>query len=83
MTFFVLNSSKTLAQLIKFITRKYYVKNLRKVKTIIVWYVIRDLNTKTLKIDQLAFIQNFSKSENMIDYNFVNILIKARYSINI
>ena len=35
-----------------------------------------------LKIDQSAFIHEFFKSENMINCNSINILMKAGYFIN-
>ena len=50
---------------------------------IIGWQVTKNLDTKILKIDQSAFIYNFFKSENITNCNFVNILMKTRYFINI
>lgn len=38
----------------------------------------RNLDFKTLKIDQLAFIQDLFIEENVIDYNSASITIKAR-----
>ena len=77
------NSSKALAWLKDSIAKKYNVKDLEEVKTIIGWQITRDLDTKTLKIDQSAFIHNLFKSENIANYNSVNIPMKARYFIDI
>lgn len=80
--FLVSNSFKALAWLKDFLAKKYNIKNLGEIKIIIKWQVIKDLNTKMLKIDQLIFIYNLFKSENMNDYNSINILIKSRYFID-
>lgn len=39
--------------------------------------VTRDLDTKTLQIDQFAFIQDLLKSKNIIDCNSISIFIKS------
>lgn len=81
--FFILYNSKILAWFKNFITWKYIIKDLKKVKIIIGKQVTKDFDTKMLKIVLLAFIHNFFKSKNIIDCNFINILIKTRYFINI
>ena len=77
------NSSKALAWLKDSIAKKYNMKDLGKVKTIIGWQVTRDIDTKTLRIDQSAFICDFLESENMTNYNSINIPMKARCFIDI
>lgn len=56
---------------------KYNIKNLKEVKMIIDQQITYNFNVEILKINQLAFIQNFLKEENLINCNFVNIPIKA------
>ena len=45
--------------------RKYSMKDLGEVKTIIGWEIIRDLAAGTLKIDQKRYIQDLLESEGM------------------
>lgn len=50
-TFFISNNSKVLTQLKDFIAKKYNVKDLGKVKSIIKQQITKNLNIETLKID--------------------------------
>lgn len=75
--FLTSNNSKALQWLKITITKEYNMKDLGEVCTIIGWQVIRDLKAETLKIDQSAFIQDLLESENITDYNSVNIPMKA------
>lgn len=63
--------------------RKYNMKNIEDVKTIIGWQVTRDLDTKTLKIYQSAYIWDLLEEKNLIDCNALTILMKARSVIEI
>lgn len=45
-----------LLSLKKSLSRKYNMKNIEDVKTIIGWQVTRDLDTRTLRIYQSAYI---------------------------
>lgn len=56
-------------------------KDLREVKTIIRWQIIRDLVAGTMKIDQSAFIRNLVIEEEFTDYNANVIPIKAGSAI--
>lgn len=81
--FLASNNFKALQWLKNIITKEYNVKNLEEVCIIIGWQVTRNLEARTLKIDQSAFIQDLFKSENIIDYKSVNIPMKAGYFIKI
>lgn len=72
-----------MAWLKDFIIKKFNIKDLKKVKTIIDSYVTKNLNIKILKINQLAFIHDFFKSNNIIDFNLVNISMKTKCFIDI
>lgn len=77
----MLNNFTALQQLKNVITKEYKGKNLREIQMIIRWQITRDLEARTLKIDQSIFIQDLLKSENMTNCNFINIPIKISYFI--
>lgn len=81
--FLISNNLKVLTCLKDSIIKKYNMKNLKKVKIIIMQQIIRDLDIRILEINELAFIYNFFKSKNMIDCNFVNTSIKIGCFIDI
>lgn len=58
-------------------------KDLREVKIIFGWEIIRDMATKTLKISQLVYIRDLLKEENLTDHNTSTILIKTGLAIEI
>lgn len=59
------------------LAKKYEVKDLRKIKTIINQNIIQDLSKRTLKVDHLSFMKDLFKKKNLIDYNTLNIFIKT------
>ena len=80
---FLLASNKmaTLKALKKLLGKKYKMKDIGEVKTIIGWQITRDLAARTMKIDQSAFIRNFVIEEGLIDCNAKVIPIKAGSAI--
>lgn len=58
-------------------------KELREVKTIIEWQIIRDLSTKTIRVSQLICIRDLLKEENLTNYNTLTIPIKFGLFIKI
>lgn len=63
------------------LSRKYDMKNLKKVKTIISWQVKRDLGIRKFKIYQSVFIKNLVNKKNLINCNSPTIPIKAKSTI--
>lgn len=55
--------------------------NIGDVITIIGWQVTRDLDTRILRICQLAYIKDLLKEENLTDCNASTIPIKAGSAI--
>lgn len=66
-----------LDQFKKSLQNKYNIKDIRKVQTIIGWQISWNWDIGTLKIDQLTFIRNLFKKENLMNYNVIKIFIKA------
>lgn len=58
-------------------------KDLREVKIIIGWQIIRNLSMKTIRISSLAYIKDLLKDKNLINYNTLTILMKASSFIEI
>ena len=63
------------------LSRKYDMKDMGDVKTIIGWHVIRDRSTKILRIYQSAYIRDLLEEENLNDCNVATILMKAGSTI--
>ena len=53
----------------KLLGKKYEIKDLREVKTIIGWQITRDPIVRTIKINQSAFIRDFVIEKKLIDCN--------------
>lgn len=70
-----------LSSLKKSLLREYDIKNIGDAKTIISWQVIRDLDTKILRICQLAYIRDLLEEKNLTNCNAPTILIKAGLAI--
>lgn len=62
---------------------QFNIKDLRKAKIIIQWENTRDLQAKTLKINQKAYIQDLLESEEMTSYHSTVLPIKAAFTIMI
>lgn len=75
------NTITAFSSLKKSLLREYDIKDIRDAKTIISWQVIRDLDTKILRICQLAYIRDLFEEKNLTNYNAPTILIKARLAI--
>lgn len=76
-----LNTIVTLDTLKKSLAIEYNMKDLDEVKTIIGWQVIRDMATRTIKIDQTVFIRDLIIEEELIDWNVNIIPMKASSAI--
>lgn len=68
----------TLNAIKKLLARKYDMKDLGKVKTIIGWQVIRDMAARIMKINQSAFIRDLIIEEGLTECNANVIPMKAR-----
>lgn len=62
--------------------RKYKLKDLGEVKTIIKWQITRDLGSNTMKINYSAFICDLFIDENFFDCNANVVSIKASFVID-
>lgn len=78
-----LNIIIILKALKKFLFKKYNIKDLDKVKTIIEWQIYLDFIAKTIKIDQSVFILDLVIKERLTKYNANILLIKAGFIIEI
>lgn len=56
---------------------EYNIKEMGEIKMIIGCQVTQNLETRTLKVDQSAFICDLLKEKNLMDCNLVNITMKA------
>lgn len=63
------------------LAKEYKMKNLRKIKTIIKWQIMRDTVVRTMKVDQSAFIRDLVIKEELIELNANFITIRARSAI--
>lgn len=72
-----------LNKLKKLLAKKYNVKNLGKVKTIIDQQIIKDMAVYIIIINQSAFIRNLVIKKGLIEYNTNVILIKTGSIIEI
>ena len=77
----ILNIMGTVKLLKQLLAKKYNMKNIGKVKTIIGSQITRDFAMGTMKIDQSAFIRNLVIKEDLTNCNTSIILIKAGLSI--
>ena len=75
------NEMATLEALKKLLGKKYEMKDLGEVKTIIGWQIMRDLAARILKIDQSAFIRDLVIKEGLTDCNANVIPMKAGSAI--
>ena len=71
----------TLEAVKKELAKEYNVKDLGEVTTIIGWQMTRDLATKTLKIDQSAFVRDLVIEEGLTNCNSNVIPMKAGSAI--
>ena len=76
-----LNKIGTLNKLKQSLAKKYDIKNLGEVKTIIGWQINQDTAVGTIKIHQSAFVQDLVIKEGLTDYNSNIIPMKAGLSI--
>lgn len=67
----------------KVVLNKYNIKNLKKIKPIIRFQLIKGYKVKILNINQLAFKYNFIKNKNIINYNIIIILMNVNFYINL
>lgn len=72
----------TLDTLKELLSREYNVKDLGKVKTIIGWQITRDPATRTMNIDQSAFIRDLVMEESLSDCNANIVRMKAGSAID-
>ena len=77
------NIMSLLEELKRCFAKKYDLKNLRKVKTIIGWQISRDTVLNIMKIDQLVFIKDLVIKKRLIEYNPNVIPIKVGSAIDI
>lgn len=77
-SFLVFNTIVIFNALKKSFTKKYDIKNLDEVKTIIGWQISRDTAIGTIKINQSVFIRDLVIEEEFANYNANVIPIKAR-----
>lgn len=75
--FLIANLIKPLNEIKKLLANKYDMKNLKEVKIIIGWHVMRDIVVGTIRIDQSVFIRDFVIKDILMDYNANVILMKA------
>lgn len=66
----------------KKLKRKYNIKDLGEIKTIIEWQLTQNHKLSILEIDQSVFICSLVEEKNMQDCNLVNIPIKIGNFIN-
>ena len=59
------------------LSKKYDMKNLGEVKTIIGWQITRNLSTRTIRVSQLAYIRDLLEEENLTNCNAPTIPMKA------
>lgn len=78
-----LNNIITLEKLKTELANKYKVQDLKEVKIIISWQIIRDLAIKTLKAGQSVYIRDLLKEKNFTNCNTSTILIKVGSLIKI
>ena len=78
-----LNEMATLKALKKLLGKKYEMKDLGEVKTIIGWQITRDLAVRTIKIDQSAFIRDLVIEEGLTNCNANVIPMKVGSAIEI
>ena len=57
--------------------KKFNIKDLKEVKTIIGLVITRDFVANTLKIDQKKYIQDFLESKGMTSYHLTVFLVKT------
>lgn len=81
--FLASNIIATLKILKKLLVKEYKIKDLREIKTIISWQIIRNRAVYTIKINQSAFIRDLVTEKRLTKYNSNIILIKARSTIEI
>lgn len=72
--FLALNIIKALEILKKLLAKKYEMKDLQKVNTIIGWQITRDTAVRTMKIDQSAFIRDLVIKEGLIECTNANVI---------
>ena len=75
------NTMAILETLKKSLSKEYDTKDLREAKTIIGWQIGRDHASRTMKIDQSAFIWDLVIEERLTECNPNVILIKAAFAI--
>lgn len=76
------NTIATLGALKQQLLKKYDMKNLGKLKTIIGWQITRDLVWGTMKINQSACIKDLIIKKDLIDSNATIIPMKAGLAID-
>lgn len=65
----------------RLLAKKYKMKDLEEVKTIISWQITRETAARTMKIDQLIFIRDLVSKKGLTEYNTNVIPIKAKSAI--
>lgn len=65
------------------LAKKYNIKDLEEVKTVIGWLISQDTAIDTIKICQSVFIRYLVYKDGLIECNTNVILIKAGFTINI
>lgn len=60
--------------------KKFNIKDLGEVKTIIEWEIIQDLASNILNIDEKVYIQDLLQSKEKIFCNSTVFLVKARFT---
>lgn len=81
--FFTFNNIPVLVNLKKSLIIKYKIKDIKKVKSIIKWQIIKDLFIKIIKISKSIFIRNLFKEKNLTNCNTLTILMKNGLLIKI
>lgn len=67
----------------KLLDKKYEIKDLGDVKTIIGWQIIRDLVVRTMKTDKSIFIRDFGIKKGLTNWNTNIIPMKIGLAIEI
>lgn len=67
----------------QFLVEEYNMKDFKKIKTIIKWQIDWNITADTIKVYQLAFVQDLVIDERLINYNANIIPMKAGLFIKI